>query len=226
VKNVPYYEQFAQGRRMRWLDAGHGFLAGRINDVIDENNFYLLDLDNNEWDVMAEGGEIMPMVRIEINEHVRMIGEKADDNQFYARRIMPAGPPIPEWFMDAPRSLDELHHPAQGMRPDDRPLPDDLQKMRDMIMHDMEIIGSECVGNSDCALPMMYAVRSNCPFEATCLNGECAVVCPDYQALPNEESGAIAPCAQNTDCDCAFYAGTDKAGCVCLNGTCGAVVAR
>jgi hypothetical protein len=36
-----------------------------------------------------------------------------------------------------------------------------------------------CEQNSDCPLPMEYAIRSNCPYEARCVEEKCAVVCPE-----------------------------------------------
>ena len=222
VKKVPLYEEFVQGRRTRWLDTEGGFLAGRIAEVTDRNNFFLFDLENNEWGVMAEESGIMPMMKIEIDEHVRMIGEKADGNLFYAKRIMPAGPPMRGWFEGVPRPRNGFRPMPGNMRPEGAPSPEEREKRRDLIMREMEIIGQKCLADSDCALPMMYGVRSNCPFTAKCLDGKCAVVCPDYRALSGEDGNTI-PCAQDADCDCAFYAAADKIDCVCLEGECGAV---
>lgn len=38
----------------------------------------------------------------------------------------------------------------------------------------------ECEADSDCDLPGEYAARSSCPFQARCLDGQCAIVCPDF----------------------------------------------
>ena len=35
-----------------------------------------------------------------------------------------------------------------------------------------------CKRDSECELPMSYAIRSSCPYAAICLEGRCAVVCP------------------------------------------------
>ena len=38
-----------------------------------------------------------------------------------------------------------------------------------------------CVNDSDCQTPVEYLVQSRCPFTSLCLNGRCAVICPDYE---------------------------------------------
>ena len=38
--------------------------------------------------------------------------------------------------------------------------------------------GVRCGADSECVLPMSYAVRSSCPYTAICLESHCAVVCP------------------------------------------------
>ncbi|MBU1017524.1 hypothetical protein KKA33_00665 [Patescibacteria group bacterium] len=35
-----------------------------------------------------------------------------------------------------------------------------------------------CKDDRDCKLPMDYAIRSNCPYQAKCLDRQCVVVCP------------------------------------------------
>jgi len=39
-------------------------------------------------------------------------------------------------------------------------------------------LGTACQLESDCVLPMEYAVQSRCPFTVKCISGGCAVVCP------------------------------------------------
>lgn len=44
-----------------------------------------------------------------------------------------------------------------------------------------EVLNQSCTKNEDCKLPMEYAVRSNCPYVAPCLNNKCTVVCPNHK---------------------------------------------
>ena len=39
-------------------------------------------------------------------------------------------------------------------------------------------LGTACQLESDCVLPMEYAIQSRCPFTVKCISGGCAVVCP------------------------------------------------
>jgi hypothetical protein len=39
-------------------------------------------------------------------------------------------------------------------------------------------LGTACQIESDCVLPMEYAMQSRCPFTVKCISGGCAVVCP------------------------------------------------
>lgn len=45
-----------------------------------------------------------------------------------------------------------------------------------------EVLNKECDTFMDCegTLPFDYAIRSNCPYESVCIDGQCTVVCPDY----------------------------------------------
>ncbi|MCF7844742.1 MAG: hypothetical protein K9M03_02860 [Kiritimatiellales bacterium] len=38
-----------------------------------------------------------------------------------------------------------------------------------------------CSKDSDCMLPMSYAIRSNCPYGMQCKEEKCEVVCPDFE---------------------------------------------
>lgn len=42
------------------------------------------------------------------------------------------------------------------------------------------LAGETCQLTSDCQLPMDYAIRSSCPYEAQCIENKCTVVCPDF----------------------------------------------
>jgi hypothetical protein len=37
-----------------------------------------------------------------------------------------------------------------------------------------------CVVDSDCVTPGEYLMMSRCPFTSKCLDGKCAVVCPNF----------------------------------------------
>lgn len=77
---------------------------------------------------------------------------------------------------------------------------------------------SECIVNSDCELPMQYAIQSNCPFRAVCLENTCEVICP----IASASSSELLICETDQDCDCSHRADNSK-DCVCLDGICASV---
>jgi hypothetical protein len=40
-----------------------------------------------------------------------------------------------------------------------------------------------CAHDFDCATPGEYLAQNRCPFTSTCLQGKCAVICPDFTGL-------------------------------------------
>ena len=41
-------------------------------------------------------------------------------------------------------------------------------------------LNDTCKDDRDCKLPADYAIRSSCPYETKCLDGQCVVVCPTF----------------------------------------------
>ena len=52
-----------------------------------------------------------------------------------------------------------------------------VEKFESQFGDDTEI-GKSCSVNSDCKLPMSYAMRSSCPYEMKCVDDKCTVICP------------------------------------------------
>jgi len=90
-------------------------------------------------------------------------------------------------------------------------------------------IGKPCETNADCALPMGYAIQSNCPYQSFCHSDRCVVVCPLYYHSPetSESVSYQVQCEADSDCDClAQRAAGTFLSCNCLSGQCVAVVAQ
>ncbi len=81
-----------------------------------------------------------------------------------------------------------------------------------------------CSNDEECPLPYYYAQRSSCPYDATCLEGRCAVVCQEPYPSAEAEANQEVQCVQDADCDCTFYVSTDSKGCTCIEGRCSVVV--
>ncbi len=87
--------------------------------------------------------------------------------------------------------------------------------------------GAACATHEDCVTPGSYLMRSNCPFTSRCISDHCAVVCPMQQVISNGSGGwksQHTACHEDSDCDCAEYAASDRMSCVCFDRACWAVV--
>lgn len=79
--------------------------------------------------------------------------------------------------------------------------------------------GASCDSHDDCETPMDYLVRSSCPFTSMCIDGKCAVTCPDAGLDPQAPA-----CSADTDCTCENNAAGKDADCRCIDGKCMGVV--
>lgn len=82
--------------------------------------------------------------------------------------------------------------------------------------------GESCSQSADCQLPMDYAVRSNCPYQAFCYNQKCAVGCPLWQEKTNTWE---VKCQEDKDCNCAAWNEQTNYACACVDGQCASIVA-
>ena len=87
-------------------------------------------------------------------------------------------------------------------------------------------VGQVCRASTDCAVPMEYAVQSNCPYEAFCQDGACVVACPLWEHAPNpdESISYSVACTTSNDCNCSAWDRDDRYPCACLDGRCASVV--
>ncbi len=81
-----------------------------------------------------------------------------------------------------------------------------------------------CSVDADCALPMSYAVRSDCPYDSKCIEGVCRVVCIfPYGSIEDELEGKVM-CLNDVGCNCSSYVQDKMHSCRCLDGLCMLVV--
>ena len=87
-------------------------------------------------------------------------------------------------------------------------------------------VGESCTVATDCQLPMEYAIQSNCPYEASCRNGTCAVVCPSWEHTPlqGQDISYNVSCTAHSDCNCDSWDNDGTYPCECVNGRCASVV--
>jgi hypothetical protein len=88
-------------------------------------------------------------------------------------------------------------------------------------------VGASCTQQSECKLPMEYAIQSNCPFGVSCIDFTCKVVCPLYYHDPDMQvsKGYSFTCEVDSDCDCSER-GNRTIECRCVENKCLSVEAE
>jgi hypothetical protein len=75
----------------QWLNPQEGFLLGKIQER--EDTLLILNTrDNTLWQVGISNADIAPMVKLNIGEDIRALGEQTGDSSFEAETIMPGKP--------------------------------------------------------------------------------------------------------------------------------------
>jgi len=90
LENIPYYSRLVYSCEEQWMQPERGLLAGTIIETgLPENNFILMDLDNNRWKIEADKviwkGKITPAIGLKI----KLMGKLIDDKHFKAMEIRP-----------------------------------------------------------------------------------------------------------------------------------------
>ncbi len=90
AKKVPYYgNHMMTNKNSQWSQPERGLIAGEIGSTSD-SSISLTDLNGKLWKVMIdENTLIRPVVNIEPQEMVKIIGKKKDNSTFEAREIRP-----------------------------------------------------------------------------------------------------------------------------------------
>ena len=205
TERLPFYEKLMNNRRAIWQNPNKGFLICEVIEVVDDKNIITEDPTGNIWNIIIK--DTLPNFSniIQKGDKVKIIGEKQNDNLFYAKMIMPVRPPMETWFNAR------------------RPMPHDNIKnkleMINQLEKDKKEIGKICENNNDCRVPFFYAIRSDCPYESKCIDNKCTVLCP--WTGPNIIN---APCEQTSDCDCSNYLLNNKGECICFEKKCAIVI--
>ncbi len=90
-KNIPQYTQITHNKTDQWSQANKGLLSGTIQQT---NNYSIniLDFSNKNWSIKITPQTIVKgKVLLEINEQIKIIGEKINKNEFQAKEIRPWG---------------------------------------------------------------------------------------------------------------------------------------
>jgi hypothetical protein len=75
-----------------WTSPGEGRLLGRIESVIDEQKFYLIDIDGKKWEIDLGRVNNYKNCELPLNCPIRLSGERLADDKFAAEILKPMGP--------------------------------------------------------------------------------------------------------------------------------------
>lgn len=98
--NPVVYGRFMNPQLDFWSEPEKGRLSGIISEMINNESFYLIDKNSNEWLVAYENLNSPHILRIEKGLPIRCFGNKISDRQFKALKIMPM--PSANDFFDRP----------------------------------------------------------------------------------------------------------------------------
>jgi len=96
--NVQPYKDLVKNREKVWTQPEKGVLAGKVVVIIDQNNFKIIDLNKNEWQVLASNLRQQKCPHIQEGIRIKIIGQKITNQQFEAHIIRP-------FFKEPPRII-------------------------------------------------------------------------------------------------------------------------
>jgi len=88
--NVSLYESVQERKIRIWMQPEEGYLSGTITEV-EVDSLKLTDFNKKTWTITFEDADIVPAVRIETGEQIKIIGEMASQDNFKAEKIRPWG---------------------------------------------------------------------------------------------------------------------------------------
>lgn len=82
------YRSVEDYKKERWLNPDGGLLAGTVQSFDDET-LTLVDFNNTSWTIDISNAFIAPILKLEENEKVKIVGKKVDNQIFKANEIRP-----------------------------------------------------------------------------------------------------------------------------------------
>ena len=89
TQDFSFYRQISQQKEKIWNQPDLGLLAGKILEIKDQQIFVLQDLGGVIWEIDYQKVKIFGRAKIEVNEEIKIIGERQSDNTFLALQIRP-----------------------------------------------------------------------------------------------------------------------------------------
>ncbi|MBT4209380.1 MAG: hypothetical protein HOE19_00445 [Candidatus Komeilibacteria bacterium] len=88
AQRVPFYKELINRRQHIWSRVDDGLLGGVVVGIEDEH-LSLEDMEGNIWIIQHFNTTTPNFINLQIGDHVRMIGQKIDSQNFKMYRIMP-----------------------------------------------------------------------------------------------------------------------------------------
>jgi len=88
AKKAPFYKEIINRRQHIWSRVEEGFLGGIVL-AIEAEYIIVQDIEGNTWTVSHFNTTTPDFVKLKIGQPVRIIGQKADGQNFIMRMIMP-----------------------------------------------------------------------------------------------------------------------------------------
>ncbi|MBU4216747.1 hypothetical protein L6270_02905 [Candidatus Parcubacteria bacterium] len=93
-ESMPFYPNLMNQNINFWMQPDAGRLTGIVISKDVENNFILLDFNQNQWNVDVSNVELGPMEMFMLGGPIRVFGVKASSSgNFVAQMILPVPPP-------------------------------------------------------------------------------------------------------------------------------------
>ena len=103
-KKAPFYANLTNLPERVWMMNDRGFLSGQILSMDSENLFQLRDVQNKKWRVqLDEKVKIMPCIKMQAGEMMRLSGERVAEDKFLARLL--GCPHFRAGFLDGPNAI-------------------------------------------------------------------------------------------------------------------------
>lgn len=89
--SIPVYKNYVnQHMQMVWNNPEEGLLIGKIKEIKSNNEIILEDYNNKEWIILIDDNTVIKgRVNININNGIKIIGTKTNNNIFKAQEIRP-----------------------------------------------------------------------------------------------------------------------------------------
>lgn len=92
-RRLPMYHNLSYNKEKLWMQPQKGLLIGVIQDFENNNNFYLLDLNNAKWKIISDENLSKNNIKLFNDKKIKMIGKMQGDRLFFVRSIRECGKP-------------------------------------------------------------------------------------------------------------------------------------